>query len=224
MPRGILLEGPPGVGKTLIAKSLAGESKVRFQYINGSELEGMYVGQGRSNIVKMFEELRKGNKTVILFIDEFDSIAGKRSPSLNSSSRVMLNQLLTEMDGFTKKDNIIIIASTNYMQKLDPAVLRPGRFDKVISIPYPAMKGRKEILEYYIKKTKSKVVEDSQVESLAKRTAQMTGADLKNLVNIASLNAIKFGREMSTIEDFDFAIDRMIIGMRNQGLEQDYEQ
>ena len=152
MPKGVLLEGPPGVGKTLIARAMAGESKCDFKYISASELIGFYNGQGAENVSNLFKTLRESGKMTILFIDEFDSIGGKRNSFFSSNSNWVINNLLTEMDGFLKKDKILVIASTNFAEKLDPAVTRAGRFDRVVSIPYPAMDGRAQILKYYIQK------------------------------------------------------------------------
>lgn len=224
LPKGLLLEGPPGVGKTLIAKAIAGESKCDFKYVSGSELEGFGKGQSENHIKTIFEELRSTDKPTIIFIDEFDSIGAKRMSSMNIAGTNLLNQLLTEMDGFQKKDKIIVIASTNFAQKLDPAIMRPGRFDKVISIPLPALEGRQEILKFYIDKTKSELTTDEDFRNLARRTGQMTGSDLKNFVNIASINAIKEGRKVSTKIDFDMALDRMHLGVTNKTMEQTREE
>jgi ATP-dependent Zn protease len=224
LPKGLLLEGPPGVGKTLIAKAIAGESNCNFKYISGSELEGFGKGHSENNLKALFDKIRKTDKPTIIFIDEFDSIGAKRLSSMNIAGTNLLNQLLTEMDGFGKKDKIIVIASTNFVSKLDPAILRPGRFDKVVNIPLPALEGRKDIIEYYIKKTNSQVKSDEEFKNFAKRTTGMTGSDLKNFVNIASINAIKEGRKYSVNEDFDMALDRLRIGLVNKTMDRTQEE
>ena len=219
IPKGMLLEGPPGVGKTLIAKAIAGEATCDFKYVNGSELEGMYKGEGAARVRKLFDGMRWDKVSRILFIDEFDSIAQKRGNAMNVSSGQLLNQLLVELDGFRQNSNIVVIASTNFVSKLDPAVLRPGRFDKIINIPLPAMQGRKEIIEYYVKKTQSELVEDKDFEIVARRTTGMTGSDIKNIVNIASLKAVKEDRVKTNMKDFDFALDRIRIGISNKTMD-----
>lgn len=219
LPKGMLLEGPPGVGKTLIAKAIAGESSCNFQYVSGSELEGFYKGQSEKNLSAIFEDLRKTGEPTIIFIDEFDSIGVKRMSAMDIKGTNLLNQLLTEMDGFAKRDKIVVIASTNFVSKLDPAVMRPGRFDKVISVPLPAMEGRKDIIEFYIQKTKSELNTEADFRDLAKRTSGMTGSDLKNFVNIASINALKDGRKATRKGDFDMALDRLRIGLVNKTME-----
>jgi ATP-dependent Zn protease len=224
LPKGMLLEGPPGVGKTLIAKAIAGESSCDFKYVSGSELEGFYKGQSEKNLKRIFENMRKSGNPTIIFIDEFDSIGVKRLSVMDISGTNLLNQLLTELDGFSKRDKIIVIASTNYADKLDPAILRPGRFDKIIKIPLPAMEGRRDIIQYYIEKTKSHLKTPNDFLDLAKRTTGMTGSDLKNLVNIASVNAVKEGRQISLKKDFDNALDRMRIGLVNKTMERTPEE
>ena len=214
-----MLEGPPGVGKTLIAKAIAGESSCNFKYISGSEMEGFYKGQSEENLKRIFENLRKSDEPTIIFIDEFDSIGVKRMSAMEVRGTNLLNQLLTEMDGFNKRDKIVVIASTNFADKLDPAIMRPGRFDKIVKIPVPAMEGRQEIIEFYIKKTKSDLKSQKQFLDLARRTSGMTGSDLKNLVNIASVNAVKEGRERSSKLDFDMALDRLRIGLVNKTMQ-----
>lgn len=187
LPKGILMVGPPGTGKTLMGRALAGETGSNFIYKSGSEFEKKYVGQGSKEIRKLFASVKKGEPTII-FIDEIDSLAKKRSPNSPSFTRDTLNQLLQELDGFEAKDNVIIIGTTNHKESIDPALLRPGRFDKVIHVPMPDQKGRLVLLEYYLKKIKHEKID---TEALSKKIIGFSGADIKNLTNIAILHAIR---------------------------------
>ena len=214
LPKGILMVGAPGVGKTLLAKALAGESECEFIYIAASSVEGKFIGQGSAKIRNLFERARK-SAPCIIFFDEFDSIASKRDKNFSSNSGC-LNEILSEMDGFQKNEKIFVIASTNFPDALDPAVIRPGRFDKIIKIPLPSLKGREEIIEYYLKKIKY----DKKVtpKDLAKSTINFTGSDIRTFINLAILNAIKNKKTLAEHSDFDFALDRMNIGIINKSL------
>ena len=215
LPKGILMVGAPGVGKTLLAKALAGESNCKFIYIAASSIEGFYVGQGSAKIRKLFENARK-QAPCIIFFDEFDSIAGKRGKGAFGSSKNCLNEILSEMDGFSKNEQIFVIASTNFPDSLDPAVIRPGRFDKILKIPLPSLKGREQIIDYYLKK----INYDKKVTALelAKSTINYTGSDIRTFINLAILNAIKNKKNKANYSDFDFAMDRMNIGIINKSL------
>lgn len=217
LPKGILLVGPPGVGKTLLAKALSGESGSHFEHVNSSSIEGMYVGMGASKIRKLFEAARHREQTTILFFDEFDSIASKRFDDFNGSTRQSLNQILTEIDGFDQNSKVFILAATNFPESLDPAILRPGRFDKVVRIPTPSFNSRKEIVQYYLGKVNDKAEVD--VDYLSGATIGMTGADIRNLVNIAAINAVKNSKRKIDKNDFDFAIDRINIGILNKSVQ-----
>lgn len=210
IPKGVLLTGPPGTGKTLLAKAIAGEAGCSFFYKSGSEFEEMYVGVGAKRVKELFAAARN-NSPSIIFIDEIDALSTERSSLMNQVSRQTLNQLLTEMDGFKPLENVIVIAATNLPERLDKAILRPGRFDKLINVPYPDAKGRKEILQYYL----SKVKYDPQlisIDTIVKSTTGFTGASIKNLVNIAVLNAVKEERPKAIQTDFEFALDRITMG------------
>jgi ATP-dependent metalloprotease len=180
MPKGVLLSGRPGTGKTLLARAIAGEAGVGFFYASGSDFEEVFVGLGAKRIRELFREA-KDNAPCIIFIDEIDALGGTRKSKDVMSQRQSLNQILVEMDGFEQKDNILVIGATNLPESLDSALKRAGRFDKEIHIPLPDIKGRKEIIELYL----GKIFYDESVdpEVVARGTTGMTGADLANLIN-----------------------------------------
>jgi len=211
LPKGVLMAGPPGTGKTLMARALAGESGCTFLYRSGSEFDEVFVGVGAKRIRELFKEARE-KAPCIVFIDEIDSVAPKRDPRNTIYSRDTLNQLLAEMDGFKNQDGIIVVGATNRPDVLDRAIMRPGRFDKVIDVNYPDIKGREEIFKYYLNKVK---YDKSSVSArvLAQATTGMTGADIRNMVNIAVLNCIKEERDLAKQTDFEHAIDRITMGI-----------
>ncbi|XP_039265051.2 ATP-dependent zinc metalloprotease YME1L1-like [Styela clava] len=210
LPKGMLLVGPPGTGKTLLARAIAGEAKVPFYYASGSEFDEMFVGVGSSRIRGLFAEARE-NAPCIIFIDEIDACGDARTSSpLQPYARQTINQLLQEMDGFKSKESVIVLGATNMGKVLDKALTRPGRFDTEINVMPPDIKGRKEILELYVKKT----VHDSDIDldSIACLTGGMTGADLSNLVNQAALRAAQLHKEFVEMEDFEHALDKLRMG------------
>lgn len=193
MPRGYLLEGPPGVGKTLLAKAVAGEANVPFLVISGAEFDEVYVGVGASRVRALFKDARKFHKAVV-FIDEIDAVAGRRDGGDRANSRQTLNQLLVEMDGFKTTSSVIVLAATNTVQTLDPALLRPGRFDKTLTLTPPDIAGRKQILaQLFAAIPKNMIAADVKVDDLAATTIGYTGADLANLINQAKLIAATDG-------------------------------
>ena len=211
-PRGILLYGKPGTGKTMLAKALSNEVNVKFFYKSGSEFEGKYVGSGSNRIKEMFK-IARNNSPVIIFIDEIDSIGGRRDNERFTKQSDALNQLLTEMDGFNKNDQVIVIGATNRLDSLDPALLRPGRFDKILEIPIPNIESRKKMIKHYL--TKIKINKNKiKFENLLNRTDGFTGADIKNLINIAALNAIQKNRTLVNQVDIEYALDRVLLGNR----------
>src|SRR5918997_1906447 len=205
IPKGVLLVGPPGTGKTLLARAIAGEANVPFFTISGSDFVEMFVGVGASRVRDMFEQGKK-NAPCIIFIDEIDAVGRHRGAGLgggHDEREQTLNQLLVEMDGFESNDGVILIAATNRPDVLDPALLRPGRFDRRIVVPRPDVKGRYGILRVHTKKTP--LAKDVDLEGLARGTPGLAGADLANLVNEAALNAARFNQKVVRMADFEYA-------------------
>lgn len=213
VPRGILLSGEPGTGKTLLARAIAGEANVPFFAASGSDFSGIIVGLGVAKIKEIFE-MAKRNAPCLLFIDEIDAIGQKRSQnSFNDQDREQtLNQLLIEMDGFSNETGIIVIGATNRPDMLDPALLRPGRFDRQVYIDLPDMAGRKAILELHAKKIKMET--DVNLGDLARGTTGLSGADLENLLNEAALHAVRSGHKMVAPDDIEEARDKLLMGPR----------
>ena len=212
IPKGVLLVGPPGTGKTLLAKAVAGEANVPFYYISGSDFVELFVGVGASRVRDMFKEA-KHNAPCLIFIDEIDAVGRQRGTGLgggHDEREQTLNQLLTEMDGFGANEGIIIIAATNRADVLDPALLRPGRFDRQVIVNLPDIKGREEILAVH---SKNKILAPSvSLKNLAKRTPGFSGADLENLMNEAALLAVRGNKEQITMKEIDEATDRVMMG------------
>ena len=213
VPRGILLSGEPGTGKTLLARAIAGEANVPFFAASGSDFSGIIVGLGVAKIKEIFE-MAKRNSPCILFIDEIDAIGQRRSThSYNDQDREQtLNQLLIEMDGFSNETGIIVIGATNRPDMLDPALLRPGRFDRQVYIELPDLSGRREILDLYSKKVK--IAPDVDLQDLARGTTGFSGADLENLLNEAALHAVRGGRKEIAQVDVEEARDKILMGPR----------
>lgn len=209
LPRGLLLTGPPGTGKTLLAKAIAGEAGVPFFFSSGSQFEEVYVGLGAKRIRELFEAAKKKSPCII-FIDEIDAVGGSRKLKDQSALKMTLNELLVQMDGFEENNGIIVIGATNFMESLDQALLRPGRFDKHITVPLPDVGGRKEILEMYAKKTE--LSSDVDLNILARGTTGFSGADLYNLMNQAALKASVDGLSSITMSVLEFAKDKILMG------------
>jgi cell division protease FtsH len=212
IPRGVLLVGPPGTGKTLLARAVAGEAGVPFFSISGSEFVEMFVGVGASRVRDLFEQAKR-NSPCIVFVDEIDAVGRQRGAGLGGSHderEQTLNQILVEMDGFDTNTNVIVVAATNRPDVLDPALLRPGRFDRQVVLDRPDIKGRKEILNVHIKgKPLDKTVD---IEALARRSPGFSGADLANLVNEAAILAARRNKKSVGMSEFNEAIDRVIAG------------
>ncbi|MEM6450123.1 MAG: ATP-dependent zinc metalloprotease FtsH2 [Cyanobacteria bacterium P01_D01_bin.105] len=218
IPKGVLLVGPPGTGKTLLAKAIAGEAGTPFFSISGSEFVEMFVGVGASRVRDLFKKAKE-NAPCIIFIDEIDAVGRSRGAGIgggNDEREQTLNQLLTEMDGFEGNTGIIVIAATNRADVLDSALLRPGRFDRQVSVDPPDIKGRREVLEVHARD--KKVAEDVSLDAIARRTPGFTGADLANLLNEAAILTARRRKEAVTMLEIDDAVDRVVAGMEGTPL------
>ena len=218
IPKGALLVGPPGTGKTLLARAIAGEAGVPFFSISGSDFVEMFVGVGASRVRDMFEQAKK-NAPCIVFIDEIDAVGRARGVGMgggNDEREQTLNQLLVEMDGFETNEGVIIVAATNRKDVLDPALLRPGRFDRTIHVPHPDIKGREKILNVHARKTP--LGPDVDLRVIARGTPGFSGADLMNLVNEAALLAARVGRRFVTMGDFEHAKDKVMMGAERRSM------
>jgi len=217
IPKGVLLVGPPGTGKTLLARSIAGEAKVPFLFASGSDFVEMYAGVGASRIRKLFKDARR-HPSCIVFIDELDAVGRARGGnSLSHEEREQtLNQLLVEMDGFAPNEGIVVVAATNRPDILDPALLRPGRFDRQVTVGNADVKGREQILRIHARKVA--VDSDVDLRQIARGTPGFSGAELANLVNEAALLAVRSGRQIVTDHDFDQARDKVLMGAERKSL------
>lgn len=221
IPKGVLMVGPPGTGKTLLAKAVAGEADVPFFSISGSDFVEMFVGVGASRVRDMFAQAKK-NAPCLLFIDEIDAVGRHRGAGLgggNDEREQTLNQLLVEMDGFEANENVILIAATNRPDVLDPALLRPGRFDRQVTVTNPDKKGREEILKVHVKKVP--LAKDVNLSVIARGTPGFSGADLANLVNEAALLAARKNKHKVTSSDFDEAKDKVLMGSERRSMAMD---
>lgn len=215
MPKGVLLVGPPGTGKTMLAKAVAGEANVPFFSMSGSEFVEMFVGMGASKVRDLFKQAKE-KAPCIVFIDEIDAIGKKRDGQIggNDEREQTLNQLLTEMDGFEGNTGVIILAATNRPESLDPALTRPGRFDRRVPVELPDLKGREEILKVHAKKIK--VAEDVDFNKVARMASGASGAELANIVNEAALRAVRDGRKFATQADLEESIEVVIAGYQKK--------
>lgn len=215
MPKGILLVGPPGTGKTMLAKAVAGEANVPFFSMSGSEFVEMFVGMGASKVRDLFRQAKE-KAPCIVFIDEIDAIGKKRNGQYggNDEREQTLNQLLTEMDGFEENTGVIILAATNRPESLDPALLRPGRFDRRVPVELPDLKGREDILKVHAKKVK--VADNIDYNKVARMASGASGAELANIVNEAALRAVRDGRQFVTQADLEESIEVVIAGYQKK--------
>ncbi|HYD05490.1 MAG TPA: ATP-dependent zinc metalloprotease FtsH, partial [Reyranella sp.] len=218
IPKGVLLMGPPGTGKTLLARAVAGEANVPFFSISGSDFVEMFVGVGASRVRDLFEQGKK-NAPCIVFIDEIDAVGRHRGAGLgggHDEREQTLNQLLVEMDGFESNEGVILVAATNRPDVLDPALLRPGRFDRRIVVNRPDVKGREGILAVHTKKIP--LADDVNIHVLARGSSGFSGADLANLVNEAALNAARYNQKVVRMQDFEFAKDKVLMGSERRSM------
>ncbi|MGC2235135.1 MAG: ATP-dependent zinc metalloprotease FtsH [Pyrinomonadaceae bacterium] len=218
IPKGVLMVGPPGTGKTLLAKAIAGEANVPFFSISGSDFVEMFVGVGASRVRDLFEQGKK-NAPCIIFIDEIDAVGRHRGAGLgggHDEREQTLNQLLVEMDGFESNDGVILVASTNRPDVLDPALLRPGRFDRRVVVGRPDVRGREGILKVHTRKIP--LDENVDISVIARGTPGFTGADLANIVNEAALNAARFNKKVVTMTDFEIAKDKVLMGAERKSM------
>ena len=218
IPKGILLVGPPGTGKTLLAKAIAGEAGVPFFIISGSDFVEMFVGVGASRVRDLFVQAKR-HSPCIIFVDELDAVGRHRGAGLgggHDEREQTLNQLLVEMDGFEGNEGIIVMAATNRPDVLDPALLRPGRFDRQVVVPRPDVRGREEILKVHAKDTP--LDDDVKLALIARSTPGFSGADLENLVNESALHAAKTGRDKVNMNDFEYAKDKVIMGVERKSM------
>ncbi|MCX7817306.1 MAG: ATP-dependent zinc metalloprotease FtsH [Syntrophales bacterium] len=218
IPKGLLLVGPPGTGKTLLARAIAGEANVPFLSISGSDFVEMFVGVGASRVRDLFNQGKK-NAPCIIFIDEIDAVGRQRGAGLgggHDEREQTLNQLLVEMDGFESNEGIIVIAATNRPDVLDPALLRPGRFDRQIVVPLPDVKGREKILEVHARKLP--LADDVDLKLIARGTPGFSGADIENLVNEAALHAARENKDKVSLSDFEYAKDKVLMGTERRSM------
>ena len=218
IPKGVLLVGPPGTGKTLLARAIAGEANVPFFSISGSDFVEMFVGVGASRVRDLFEQGKK-NAPCIIFIDEIDAVGRHRGAGLgggHDEREQTLNALLVEMDGFESNEGVILIAATNRPDVLDPALLRPGRFDRRVVVPRPDIKGREEILRVHTRKVP--LSDDVDLSVIARGTPGFSGADLANLVNEAALWAARQNRKLVIMADFEMSKDKVLMGVERKSM------
>ena len=216
MPKGVLLVGPPGTGKTMLAKAVAGEANVPFFSISGSEFVEMFVGMGACKVRDLFKQAKE-KAPCIVFIDEIDAIGQKRNGGAmggNDEREQTLNQLLTEMDGFEGNTGVIILAATNRPESLDPALTRPGRFDRRVPVELPDLQGREAILRVHAKKIK--IADDVDFKQIARMASGASGAELANIVNEAALRAVRDGRKFATQADLEESIEVVIAGYQKK--------
>ncbi len=219
VPRGILLHGPPGTGKTLLAKAVAIESKAKFFAQSASSFVEMFAGLGAARIRRLFREARKA-RPAIVFIDELDAVGATRGNDISGEKDQTLNQLLVEMDGFGGSEELVVIAASNLLEKLDPALLRRGRFDRQIFVPPPDLNGRTEILKVH---SRNKPLREVDLEMVARQTSGLTGADLANICNEAAIFAGRKHRDVVLMEDFEAALERVVAGMQSRRVINDHE-